>query len=193
MLFRLYNYLIVLAGHKYSLFVLALIAFVESSIFPIPPDVMLIPMIIAARNRAWLIAGVCTLFSVLGGLFGYLIGVFLFEEVGRPIIEFYNFSNQFSEFAARYNEWGAWAVLIAGITPFPYKVITILSGFSSIDIVVFVVFSIIARGARFFLVAALLWYYGEAIKSFIERHLGWLLATFILLLLGSFILVKFVI
>ena len=193
MLLRLYNYLIVLAGHKYALSVLAIVAFVESSIFPIPPDVMLIPMVIAARNRAWLIAGVCTLFSVLGGLFGYLIGVFLFEEIGRPIFEFYNFSNQFSEFTVKYNEWGAWAVLIAGITPFPYKVITILSGFSRIDIVIFIVFSIIARGARFFIVAVLLWYYGEAIKIFIERHLGWLLAIFILLLLGSFVLVRFVI
>ena len=193
MLLRLYNYLIVLAGHKYSLSVLAMVAFVESSIFPIPPDVMLIPMILAARNRAWLIAGVCTLFSVLGGLFGYLIGVFLFEEIGRPIFEFYNFSNQFSDFTVKYNEWGAWAVLIAGITPFPYKVITILSGFSRIDIVIFIVFSIIARGARFFIVAVLLWYYGEAIKIFIERHLGWLFAIFILLLLGSFVLVKFVI
>ena len=193
MLLRLYNYLIVLAGHKYSLSVLAIVAFVESSIFPIPPDVMLIPMILAARNRAWLIAGVCTLFSVLGGLFGYLIGVFLFEEIGRPIFEFYNFSNQFSEFTVKYNEWGAWAVLIAGITPFPYKVITILSGFSRIDIVIFIVFSIIARGARFFIVAVLLWYYGETIKIFIERHLGWLFAIFILLFLGSFVLVKFVI
>ena len=193
MLLRLYNYLIVLAGHKYALSVLAIVAFVESSIFPIPPDVMLIPMIVAARNRAWLIAGVCTIFSVLGGLFGYLIGVFLFEEIGRPIFEFYNFSNQFSEFTVKYNEWGAWAVLIAGITPFPYKVITILSGFSRIDIVIFIVFSIIARGARFFVVAILLWYYGEAIKIFIERHLGWLFALFILLLLGSFVLVKFVI
>ena len=143
MLLRLYNYLIVLAGHKYALSVLAIVAFVESSIFPIPPDVMLIPMIIAARNRAWLIAGVCTLFSVLGGLFGYLIGVFLFEEIGRPIFEFYNFSNQFSEFTVKYNEWGAWAVLIAGITPFPYKVITILSGFSRIDIIVFIVLSFV--------------------------------------------------
>ena len=169
---------------------LVLVAFAESSVFPIPPDILLIPMILARPSRAWLIAGVATLASVAGGLFGYFIGYGLFETVGQPVLEFYGKDAYFDSFAERYNAWGAWAVLIAGITPFPYKVITILSGSTGLNLGVFLVASIIARGLRVFIVAFLLWKFGAPIREFIERRLGILFALFLAVLIGGFLLVR---
>lgn len=193
MLHRLYDWTMGLAAHKHALLALALVSLVESSVFPIPPDVLLIPMVLAARDRAWLIAGVCMVASVIGGMGGYGIGFFLFEQVGKPILDLYHYSSKFGEFQAKYNEWGAWAVFIAGVTPFPYKVITILSGVTGLNFPVFVVASILARGLRFFIVAALLYKYGEPIRAFIEKRLGLLFVLFVVLLIGGFVLVKFVI
>ena len=127
--------------------------------------------------------------SVLGGLLGYYIGVFAFEELGRPILEFWNKESFFDRFSARYNTYGVWAVLVAGVTPFPYKVVTILSGFTGLSIWIFIVSSIVARGARFFLIAILLWRFGEPIKHLIEARLGLLTIFFVTLLIGSFIIV----
>ena len=154
MLKRLYNRTMDLAAHRDAVWVLAAVAFIESSVFPIPPDVLLIPMVLAARDRAWRFAAICTITSVLGGILGYAIGYFLFETAGRPVLEFYGYAERFGHFSATYNEWGAWAVFIAGLTPFPYKVITILSGTTQLDPVVFTIASIAARGLRFFVVAA---------------------------------------
>ena len=159
---------------------------------PLPPDVILIPMVLAAPERAWRIALVCTAASVAGGLAGYGIGLFLYEEVGRPLLEFYAYEARFEEFRRTYNAWGAWAVLIAGTTPFPYKVITILSGVTALDVFVFTLASAIARGIRFFAVAALLRYFGERIRAFIERYLGPLAALFALLLVGGFVVAKLI-
>ena len=131
----LYDWTMAQAAAPYALWMLALIAFVESSAFPIPPDVLLIPMVLAMRDRAWLIAGVCTLASVAGGFFGYAIGALLFDAFGRPILELYGYIDQFAEFRTSYNEWGAWIVFFAGLTPFPYKVITIASGVTGLDLV----------------------------------------------------------
>ncbi len=186
MLRKLYDWTISLAESRHALWALAFVAFIESSVFPIPPDILLIPMVIAAPRRAWLIAGVATVASVLGGLFGYYIGWGLFESVGRPVLELYGKDKYFEEFAVRYNEWGAWAVLIAGVTPFPYKVITILSGTTGLNLGVFIVASIIARGLRFFLVAALLWKFGAPIRTFIEKRLGLMFTLFVVLLVGGF-------
>ncbi|MDF0594797.1 YqaA family protein [Psychromarinibacter halotolerans] len=191
MLRRLYDWTVSLAASKYALWALAFVAFIESSVFPIPPDLLMIPMIIAAPRRAFVIAGVCTVSSVLGGMFGYYIGYGLFETVGRPVLEFYGKDAYFDEFRARYNEWGAWAVLIAGVTPFPYKVITILSGTTGLNLAVFTVASIIARGLRFFVVAALLWKLGAPIRDFIERRLGLMFTLFVVILLGGFLAVKY--
>lgn len=191
MLRKLYDWTMSLAETRYAMLALAVVAFVESSVFPIPPDVLMIPMILAAPSRAWLIAGVATLSSVVGGMFGYFIGAELFDSVGRPVLEFYGKDKYFDEFALRYNEWGAWAVLIAGMTPFPYKVITILSGSTGLSLGVFMVASVVARGLRFFIVAALLWKFGPPIKDFIEKRLGLMFAIFIVLLLGGFYVVKF--
>jgi membrane protein YqaA with SNARE-associated domain len=123
----LYDWTISLAESPNALWALALVAFIESSVFPIPPDILMIPMILARPSKAFVIAGVATVASVLGGLFGYFIGWGLFESVGRPVLEFYGKDAYFDDFSQRYNEFGAWAVLVAGVTPFPYKVITILS------------------------------------------------------------------
>ncbi|WP_298906387.1 YqaA family protein [uncultured Aliiroseovarius sp.] len=191
MIKRLYDWTMGLANTPHALWALAVVAFLESSVFPIPPDVLMIPMIIARPSRAFVIAGVALVASVLGGMFGYYIGWGMFETVGRPVLEFYGKDAYFDEFATRYNEWGAWAVLIAGVTPFPYKVITILSGATGLNFAVFMVASIIARGLRFFIVATLLWKFGAPIRHFIERRLGLLFTIFCILLVGSFYLVKF--
>ncbi|MEM8581280.1 MAG: YqaA family protein [Pseudomonadota bacterium] len=191
MIRKLYDWVIGLAEHPNALWALAFIAFVESSVFPIPPDVLMIPMIIAAPHRAFLIAGIATVFSVLGGLFGYWIGAALFEEVGRPVLEFYGKDAYFGDFADRYNEWGAWAVLIAGVTPFPYKVITILSGATGLSLPVFMLASVVARGLRFFLVAGLLWKFGPPIRDFIERRLGLMFTLFMVLLIGGFVAIRY--
>ena len=193
MLRRLYDWTMGLAAHKHALIALALISVVESSVFPIPPDVLLIPMVLAARDRAWLIAGVCMVASVIGGVGGYGIGFFLFEQVGKPILELYHYTAKFDQFQETYNEWGVWLVFIAGVTPLPYKVITIFSGVTGLNLPVFIVASILARGLRFFIVAALLWKFGEPIRAFIERSLGLLFVLFVVLLLGGFVLIKFVI
>lgn len=191
MIRSLYDWTISLAEHPRALWALALVAFVESSVFPIPPDILMIPMIIAAPSRAFVIAGVAMVASVLGGMLGYLIGWGFFESIGRPVLEFYGKDAYFDGFATRYNDYGAWAVLIAGITPFPYKVITILSGTTGLSLPVFIFASVIARGFRFFVLAGLLWKFGPPIRDFIERRLGLMFTLFIILLIGGFAAVKY--
>ena len=191
MIRKLYDWVIGLAEHPHALWALAVIAFLESSVFPIPPDVLMIPMIIARPSKAWLIAGVALVASVLGGLFGYFIGAELFDSVGKPVLQFYGKDAYFDDFAARYNEFGAWAVLFAGMTPFPYKVITILSGATGLNLWVFMISSDVARGVRFFLVATLLWKFGPPVRDFIERRLGLMFSLFCVLLIGGFIAVRY--
>ena len=193
MLRRLYDWTINLAGHRHAIIALALVALIESSIFPIPPDILLIPIVLAMRDRAWLVASVCTIASVIGGVLGYGIGFFMYEQIGKPILDLYNYTVKFSEFQNVYNQWGAWSVFFAGVTPFPYKVITILSGMTGLSLPVFILASIIARGARFFIITALLWKYGNPIQEFIERRLGALFILFVILLLGGVAIVKFII
>jgi membrane protein YqaA with SNARE-associated domain len=189
---RLYDWTLNLAATPHALWALALVAFVESSIFPIPPDVMLIPMVLAARARAWRLAAVCTISSVIGGFAGYGIGYALFESVGRPILDMYHMAEKFDDFAAGYNEYGAWIVAFFGVTPFPYKVITIASGATELNPWIFGIASIASRGFRFFLVAALLYRFGEPIRTFIERRLGLVTLVFCAALIGGFVLLKFV-
>lgn len=191
MIRALYDWTFSLASHRHAMAALALVAFIESSVFPIPPDILMIPMILAAPHRAFRIAAVATVASVLGGLFGYMIGAYLFDLVGEPVLRFYGKDAYFDEFATRYNEWGAWAVLIAGITPFPYKVITILSGTTGLSLPVFMVASVLARGLRFFIVAGLLWKFGAPIRDFIERRLGLMFTIALALLLGGFAAVRY--
>lgn len=192
MIKALYDWTIRLAENPRALWALAFVSFIESSVFPIPPDILMIPMIIAAPRRAFLIAFVATLFSVLGGMFGYWIGAVLFEQIGLPVLEFYGKTENFDTFQQTYNEWGAWAVLIAGVTPFPYKVVTILSGSTGLDLVIFTLASVVARGLRFFVVAALLWKFGAPIRDFIERRLGLMFTLFVGLLIGGFVLLRYI-
>jgi len=186
----LYDWTLRQAASPHALWILALVSFIESSVFPIPPDVLLIPMVLAAPSRAWLIAAVCTVSSVAGGMLGYAIGALLFEGFGQPILEFYGYLEKFGDFQARYNEWGAWIVFGAGLTPFPYKVITIASGVTGLDLATFTIASVLARGLRFLLLAALLWRFGAPIKRFIENYLGWLTVAFFALLFGGFLVLK---
>jgi membrane protein YqaA with SNARE-associated domain len=170
---------------------LVIVAFAESSFFPIPPDLLMIPMIIARPSKAFLIAGIAMAASVTGGLLGYAIGALAFEQIGQPILEALGKGDAALEFNDRFNDMGFWPVLIAGMTPFPYKVITIMSGWTGMPLGTFLVTSIIARGARFFIVAGLLWKFGDPIRNFIERQLGLVMTLFLAVLLGGFVLVRF--
>lgn len=190
MLRRLYDWTLSMAAHRHALWVLAAVAFVESSVFPIPPDILMIPMILAARNRAFLIAGVCTVASVLGGVLGYGIGALAFDQVGRPILESLGKADAMAEFATRFNDFGFWSVLVAGVTPFPYKVITIMSGWTAMPLDTFLLTSILARGLRFFVVAGLLWRFGAPIRDLIERRLGLMFTLFVVILAAGFLALR---
>lgn len=190
MLRKLYDWTLSLAGHRHAIWALAAVAFIESSVFPIPPDVLMIPMIIATPRRAFLIAGVASLASVLGGLLGYAIGALAFDQIGYPILAALGKADAVLEFNTRFNDLSFWPVLIAGLTPFPYKVITIMSGWTGLPLVTFLVTSIVARAGRFFLVAALLHTFGAPIRDFIERRLGLMTTLFLVLLIGGFLAVR---
>jgi len=191
MLRRLYDWTLRLAGHRRAMPALAAVSFIESSVFPIPPDIMLVPMVLARREAAWRIALVCTLSSVAGGYAGYLIGALLYDQVGLPLLELYGYRDKFETFSHSYNEWGAWIVAFAGLTPFPYKVITIASGVTGLDLVVFGIASLLSRGLRFYAEAALLWRFGTPIQAFIEKYMGLLATLFFALLIGGFALIRF--
>ena len=190
MIKRLYDWTLGLAQHPHALWALAVVAFVESSFFPIPPDIIMIPMIIARPHRAFVIAGVALVASVLGGLFGYAIGYFAFETIGEPILSAMGKGHAMEEFATRFNDFGFWAILTAGVTPFPYKVITIMSGWTAMPLGTFILTSILARGLRFFIVALLLWKFGAPIRDFIEKRLGLMFTLAVVLLIAGFAAVK---
>jgi membrane protein YqaA with SNARE-associated domain len=187
----LYEWTLGLAQSRHAIWALAFVAFIESSVFPIPPDILMIPMIIAAPRRAFWIAFVATIASVAGGAAGYLIGSVFFESIGLPVLEFYGKTESFGSFQERYNDYGAWAVLIAGVTPFPYKVITILSGATNLSFTVFMIASLAARALRFFLIAGLLWKFGAPIRDFIERRLGLMFTLAVVILIGGFMAVRY--
>ncbi|MEO9514775.1 MAG: YqaA family protein [Paracoccaceae bacterium] len=187
MLKKLYNWTLSMAEHPRALWVLAVVSFAESSVFPIPPDILMIPMILARPSRAWVIAGVALVASVLGGMLGYAIGAFAWEGIGQPILAALGKAESMEAFNTRFNDFGFWAVLTAGITPFPYKVITIMSGWTGMPLVTFILTSILARGLRFFIVATLLRLYGEPIRDFIERRLGLVFVVFVVVLVGGFL------
>lgn len=193
MLRRLYDWVMSLAATRHAERALAFVSFIESSIFPIPPDALLIPMVLADRRKWFRIALVCTIASVLGAYLGYAIGAFFFDLIGRPILELYGKADAFAEMSARYNEWGGWAVLFAALTPFPYKVLTIFSGVTGLNLVVFTIVSIVGRAGRFFLVAYLLNRFGAPIQTFIERRLGLLFTLFMILLIGGFVALRYLV
>lgn len=191
MLRKLYNWTISFAESSHAIWILAVISFLESSIFPIPPHVLMIPLIIAQPKRAFLFASIATIFSVAGGALGYYIGAELYDSLGRQILEVYNKFDQFELFAQRFRDHGHLAVLAAGITPFPYKVITITSGVVHMPFASFMIWSLIARSTIFFVIAILLSLFGEPIRNFIEKRLPLMFILFIALLIGGFFLVKY--
>lgn len=187
---KIYDYTLDLAGRKNALAWLFAISFIESSFFPIPPDIMIIPMVLATPKQAYKIAGVALIASILGGYLGYAIGVFGFEMIAKPLLTFYGYMDGFTKFENYYHEYGAWIVFGAGITPFPYKIITIASGVVRLDLVVFTVASILARGFRFYIIAWLLKRFGTPMKTFIEKNLNLLSIIFLILLIGGFAIIK---
>jgi len=191
MLRALYDRTMAFAAHRNASWALAGVSFAESSFFPLPPDILLIPMVLAKRAKAWFYASICTIASVAGGLAGWVIGAFLFEAVAEPILQVYGYAHEFEDFAQRYNEYGAWIVFFAGLTPFPYKVITIASGATGLSLPVFIIASLVSRGLRFFAVSALLWWLGPPIRDFIERWLGLLFTLFVIALFGGFVAIRY--
>ncbi|MSO72677.1 MAG: DedA family protein [Rhodospirillaceae bacterium] len=187
MLRKLYDWTLRQAARPNALGALGVVSFAESSFFPVPPDVLLIPMVLAQRQRAWVIAAVCTVASVLGGLFGYAIGFYLFETVGRWLIKLYGLDDRAAQFRAFYDQWGLWVILIKGLTPIPFKIITIMSGAAHFDLATFFLASAATRGTRFFLVAALLKRFGPPIREFIEKRLTLVFLAFLAALVGGFI------
>jgi len=191
MIRALYDWTMSLAAHPRAMWALAFVAFIEASVFPIPPDVLMITMIIAAPTRAFRIAAVATVASVLGGLAGYAIGALAYEALGAPILESLGKTDSMAEFSQRFNDFGFWPVLIAGLTPFPFKVITIMSGWTGLPLGTFIITAIVARAGRFFLVAWLLHRFGAPIRDFIERRLGLMTIIFVVVLGAGFYAVRF--
>ncbi len=188
---NIYDWTLKKAEHRNAKWYLSLISFAESSFFPIPPDILLIPMALASKARALFYAFICTLFSVLGGILGYGIGYFFYKSLGIYIVDFYHFENSFGIFENYYKEFGILIVLGAGITPFPYKFITIASGVFGLNIILFIVVSIIGRGFRFYLIAILLYFFGEKIKLIIDKYFNILTIVFFILLVGSLFIIRF--
>jgi membrane protein YqaA with SNARE-associated domain len=191
MLRRLYARILEIAAGPNAFAALLIVSFVESSFFPIPPDVLLIPMILARPREAWRLAAWCTLSSVVGGLLGYAIGYFLFDAVGRPVLEFYHAMDSYDALKAGFDEWGVWIIILKGMTPIPYKLITIASGVAQFDLWAFIGASIVSRSIRFFLVAALLWWFGDPIREFIERRLTLVTTVFVVALVGGFVVLRY--
>jgi len=187
MLRRLYQWVIDLAERPSAPWALAGVSFAESSFFPVPPDVMLVPMCLARPKLAWWYASLCTLASVIGGLVGYAIGALLYESLGQFLIQLYGYGDKVEAFTQAYQRYGHWIILIKGLTPIPYKVVTITSGFAHYSLFWFVVLSVITRGLRFFMVAGLLYWIGPTARSFIEERLGLVTAVFAVVLVGGFV------
>jgi membrane protein YqaA with SNARE-associated domain len=193
MLRRIYDWCIDAAHKPYALWIMGAVAFAESSFFPIPPDVMLIPMSLARPQRAWLYALVCTATSVLGGIVGYAIGALLYDSLGHWLITLYGLSDKIDAFRASYAQWGALIIIGKGLTPIPYKLVTIASGFAGYNVGLFILCSIVARGGRFFIVAILLNRYGDTIRAEIEKRLGlWVALGAAVLVAGFYIASRFI-
>ena len=185
----LYDWTLRQAEGPYATYVLFAIAFAESSFFPIPPDVILLPMALAAREKAWRYAMICTVGSVLGGLLGYAIGAWLYESLGQWIINTYHMQEAFQRFHDEFNEWGVYVILAKGLTPIPFKLVTIASGVAALPLVPFFLACIVTRAMRFYLVAGLVRKFGEPIRTFVEKYLNWVALGVLVLIVFGFWLV----
>ncbi len=192
MLRRIYDALLNVAAHRHAVAWLAVVSFAESSVFPIPPDVLLIPMILARRDRAFFYATVCLVSSVIGGLAGYAIGHWGFEAIGRPVLTFYGYADAIVQFEKAFADYGWWLIVLKGATPIPYKLVTIASGAASFDLLEFFTASILSRGIRFYAVTALLWWFGPPIRRFVEERLGMVVLIGTIVLVGGFVVVRYI-
>jgi membrane protein YqaA with SNARE-associated domain len=190
MLRRLYNWMIELSSSKHAVPVLSGVSFAESSFFPFPPDIMLLPMCMARPDRAYWYAFACTVSSVLGGLVGYMIGALLYDTVGAWVIKAYGYGDKVETFRAAYAQYGHWIILLKGFTPIPYKVVTITSGFANYDLVMFTLLSLLTRGARFYLLAGVMHRFGAPIRRMVEENLVLATVLFLVVLVGGFALIK---
>jgi membrane protein YqaA with SNARE-associated domain len=191
MLRNLYTRVMALAASPNAAWWLALIAFAESSFFPIPPDALLVPMALARPRAAWRFAAICTAASVAGGALGYLIGFAVFDQVARPILDIYGYGQAYAAFQAKFQEYGLWIILIKGLTPIPYKIVTIAAGAARFDFLPFMLASVLTRGARFFLVATLLHFFGDRVRDFIEKRLTLVTSALAVGIVGGFLALKF--
>jgi membrane protein YqaA with SNARE-associated domain len=193
MLRRLYDWCVAAADKPYAVWILGIVSFAESSFFPVPPDAMLIPMALAQPKKAWRFALVCTIASVLGGILGYAIGALLYDSIGGWIIKLYGYGDKVEAFRASYAQWGAWIILLKGFTPIPYKLVTITSGFAGYSLPLFILFSVLTRGARFFLLAFLINRYGPQAREIIEKRLGFYVTIAAVALVLGFIVIYWII
>jgi membrane protein YqaA with SNARE-associated domain len=191
MLRNLYGRVMMLASSRHAAWWLALIAFAEASCFPIPPDALLVPMALAKPRLAWRYAAVCTVASVVGGALGYLIGFAVFDQVAQPILRVYGYGAAYAAFQAKFQEYGLWIILIKGLTPIPYKIVTIAAGAARFDFGLFMLASALTRGVRFFLVATLLHFFGDSVRVFIERRLTLVTSALAVGVVGGFLALKF--
>jgi membrane protein YqaA with SNARE-associated domain len=191
MLRHLYDRLIEIAAGPHAIWALVAVSFAESSFFPIPPDILLIPMMLARPRAAWRLAAYCTAASVTGGLLGYAIGYYGFDLIGRPILEFYHAMGRYDALKAGFDRWGVWIIVLKGMTPIPYKLVTIASGVAHFDLALFVGASIVSRSMRFFLLAGLLWWFGPAVREFIEKRLMLVTGAFAVCLVGGFVVIRY--
>jgi membrane protein YqaA with SNARE-associated domain len=173
------------------MWMMAAISFAESSFFPLPPDILMIPMILAQPRRAWWIATVCTVASVIGGFVGYAIGYFLFDAVGRPVLEFYHAMGRYDALKTAFAQWGSWIIILKGLTPIPFKLVTIASGVAQFDLLAFTLACLVSRSLRFFLLAALLWRFGDPVREFIERRLMLVTSAIAAALVGGFLVLRY--
>lgn len=188
----LYNWTLRLAAHRHAMRSMAAISFAESSFFPIPPDVMIVPMMLARRDQIWRIAAICTIASVLGGILGYMIGYFLYDTLGQWLIGVYGLQKGAADFHDWYAKWGAAIILIKGLTPIPFKLVTIASGLAKFNLGIFILTAAITRGARFFLIAALINRFGAPIQEFVEKRLNLVGFAFLIVLVAGFAAVSLV-
>lgn len=191
MLDRLYARIVALAESRHAMAALVFVAVAEASFLPLPPDLLLIPTILAQPRRAFLFAAICTLASVAGGFLGYAIGYFLFDAVGRPVLEFYHAMDKYEALKAGFAQWGAWIIILKGLTPIPFKLVTIASGVAEFNLLAFTLASLVSRSLRFFLLAALLWRFGEPVRDFIERRLMLVTSALAAALIGGFLALRY--
>lgn len=191
MLHKLYYWIMSFAGHRHAIWVLALVSFAESSFFPLPPDPLYMAMILGNREKTWYLATICTLSSVIGGLLGYYIGYALFETFGAWIVDTYGLQESFIQLQHSFQKWGFWIVALKGLTPIPYKIVTITSGVAELNLGTFVIASIVARGFRFFSLAILLWHFGPNIKNYIEKNLTLVTILGVSVLVLGFLVIKY--